>query len=833
METAFDPYHKWLGIPSDRQPPDHYTLLAVQVFEKDPDVIDSAADQRMSHLRKFQTGQYSDLSQKLLNEVANARVCLLNSAKKAEYDRKLHEEHDPQLPPRAPIFPDVPFDPREPIVALPYGTRHAKSKAKNLVVPYVVVLSVGGSLLALCVILLCWRTPKTQVIIVWPPAERQGATVTIDGKPVTVPASGPFVVVCEPGQHDFVASRNGFQDSQQFHVARGQTVTIFVKRPPPTEPPKPIARVIIDWPPAKRQGATMTVDGTPVIVPASDPFVVTCEPGQHNLVAAREGFHTDHQQFHVVGGETIRIHVELVPKPPPLESSLVLNWPSSHRQGVTVSVDGNRVDDFPETGALKLACTAGTHTVRAEWPASLLEWEIPVRTREEVEVPAPMLLELDWPVGERSEARLWIGGKTYDFPIRDPDTFAIALKSDSETGSIPMRITRRGFETYERDIQIAKDGYKLMHVELPPKPEEGKDSGKDDGSQNGALAATISAVQEDPQPDEKTLMKKLQKEFGGKTVRLSGSIKSASVTPDPNCLCGINFLLSSLKEQSGGKAEIIVRTGLKTSIARDLKSELSKVKAGDLIFFEGKLTSEVINCRTCDGTGNAPCPVNNCMRGFIPCKACKGRGSISVKKTIPRQHISADGKWTFIINETIYVRETCPNCQGRKGDSCNNCSKGLVKCEHKVDLSTWNPFDKDKKDPLSDVIASVSFSHNRRLCFLRLKDISVWVNSGAPPKKIVLKPFRDTVKPPEKTKEPPPDSFYTATKSDEGKLHVVVYHELAGYAQADIPAETVEKEVYVNDDFTKPSFIIRCKDGKITSVTFKKVEIPLQTESKP
>jgi hypothetical protein len=760
MGTAFDPYHKWLGIPPDRQPPDHYTLLAVQVFEKDPDVIDSAADQRMSHLRKFQTGQYSDLSQKLLNEVANARVCLLNAAKKAEYDRKLHEEYDPQLPP-APIFPEVPFDPREPIVVLPYGTRHAKSKAKNLVVPYVVVLSVGGSLLALCVILLCWRTPKTQVIIVWPPAERQGATVTIDGKPVTVPASGPFVVVCEPGRHDFSATGDKFKPYRQsFYVARGQTVTISVERTPPEPPKIPIARVIIDWPPAKRQGATVTVDGTPVIVPASDPFVVRCEPGQHNLVAAREGFYTDHQQFHVVGGQTIRIHVELVPKPPPLESSLVLNWPSSHRQGVKVSVDGKRVDDFPETGALEIACTAGKHTVRAEWPASPLEWEIPVRTHEKVEVPAPMLLELDWPVGERSEAKLLIDGKTYDFPIRDPDTFAIALKSDSETGSIPMRITRRGCETYERDIQIAKDGYKLMRVELPREDpsttgEKENDTEKGDGSQNETLAATISAVQEDPQPDEKTLMKKLKEEFGGKIVRLSGSIKSAHVPPDHRYLCDIDFFLGALKsslvEQSGGKAEIIVRTGLETSIARDLKSELSKVKAGDAIFFEGKFTSEVKNCPICNGTDNARCA--DCRgTGFDPCNACKGRG----RKTVLVETITIiktpQGPDIIMPGVEPELR-TCPNCQGRKGDSCKNCGgKRSVKCEHKVDL-TWNPF--NKKDPLSDAIASVSFSHNRRLCFLRLKDISVWVTSGAPPKKIVLRPFLDTEEPKTTIKPPP------------------------------------------------------------------------------
>ena len=92
MGRAFDPYHKWLGIPPEEQPADYYRLLGIQTFEADPDVIQAAADQRMAHLRNYQTGQRADLSQRLLNEVAAARVGLLNPAKKAAYDKKLREK---------------------------------------------------------------------------------------------------------------------------------------------------------------------------------------------------------------------------------------------------------------------------------------------------------------------------------------------------------------------------------------------------------------------------------------------------------------------------------------------------------------------------------------------------------------------------------------------------------------------------------------------------------------------------------------------------------------------------------------------------------------------
>ena len=70
MSAPFDPYHKWLGIPADEQPPSLYRLLGLRPFESDADVIDTAADQRMSLLKTFQGGKHGPLSQKLLNEVS-------------------------------------------------------------------------------------------------------------------------------------------------------------------------------------------------------------------------------------------------------------------------------------------------------------------------------------------------------------------------------------------------------------------------------------------------------------------------------------------------------------------------------------------------------------------------------------------------------------------------------------------------------------------------------------------------------------------------------------------------------------------------------------------
>jgi hypothetical protein len=85
----FDPYYKWLGIPREEQPPNHYRLLGLSLFESDPDVIDAAANRQMAYLQGCATGTHALLSQRLLNEVAAARLCLINPEKKATYDARL------------------------------------------------------------------------------------------------------------------------------------------------------------------------------------------------------------------------------------------------------------------------------------------------------------------------------------------------------------------------------------------------------------------------------------------------------------------------------------------------------------------------------------------------------------------------------------------------------------------------------------------------------------------------------------------------------------------------------------------------------------------------
>lgn len=92
MADSFDPYHAWLGISPANQPPNHYRLLGIELFEQSGDVIDAAASRQSMMLRDFTSGEHDKLAERLLDEVKVARVNLLNPQEKAKYDQKLRSE---------------------------------------------------------------------------------------------------------------------------------------------------------------------------------------------------------------------------------------------------------------------------------------------------------------------------------------------------------------------------------------------------------------------------------------------------------------------------------------------------------------------------------------------------------------------------------------------------------------------------------------------------------------------------------------------------------------------------------------------------------------------
>jgi len=107
----FDPYHRWLGIRPEDQPPNHYRLLGLSLWESDCEVIRDAADRQMAHVRTYQLGPNSAQSQRVLNELGAATACLLDPQKRADYDAILRHEMDSTQRPPEPPSPSPPLPP--------------------------------------------------------------------------------------------------------------------------------------------------------------------------------------------------------------------------------------------------------------------------------------------------------------------------------------------------------------------------------------------------------------------------------------------------------------------------------------------------------------------------------------------------------------------------------------------------------------------------------------------------------------------------------------------------------------------------------------------------
>ncbi|HQU43043.1 MAG TPA: hypothetical protein PK867_09530 [Pirellulales bacterium] len=110
----FNPYQKWFGVRCEGKP-DHYRLLGLAPFEDDGETICHAAEQRLAYVRGLSLGDYQDIAQRVLNELAAAKVCLLAPEKKAMYDRALRARQSPASAPAT----VTPQPPQPPVAAMP------------------------------------------------------------------------------------------------------------------------------------------------------------------------------------------------------------------------------------------------------------------------------------------------------------------------------------------------------------------------------------------------------------------------------------------------------------------------------------------------------------------------------------------------------------------------------------------------------------------------------------------------------------------------------------------------------------------------------------------
>ncbi|MBC8872572.1 MAG: hypothetical protein H8E44_24320 [Planctomycetes bacterium] len=156
MSDQFDPYHKWLGIAPKDQPPHHYRLLGIDAFEDDRDVIDSAANRVMTYLKELATGDDAAHSQRIMNEVMQARICLLNPKRKTAYDAELRERLSAKQPPpprvsRSSTTPQAPkaASPPSPVAIVATSPMPERHRGMNWL-----MLAVGSGVAVLAVLIL-------------------------------------------------------------------------------------------------------------------------------------------------------------------------------------------------------------------------------------------------------------------------------------------------------------------------------------------------------------------------------------------------------------------------------------------------------------------------------------------------------------------------------------------------------------------------------------------------------------------------------------------------------------------------------------------------------
>src|SRR5579859_5448292 len=85
---------KWLGLPPESWPPDHYTLLGLKTGEEDVGKIEEHAHERLARLRQHQLN-HPDQVTEAMNRLAQAFSCLTDPKAKKAYDAAMRTPGGP------------------------------------------------------------------------------------------------------------------------------------------------------------------------------------------------------------------------------------------------------------------------------------------------------------------------------------------------------------------------------------------------------------------------------------------------------------------------------------------------------------------------------------------------------------------------------------------------------------------------------------------------------------------------------------------------------------------------------------------------------------------
>lgn len=89
MSQGFNAYREWLGVAGQSEIPSYYELLALRPLEPDTAQIEAAYQRQSARLATHLSGAQADIAQRLMGELAEARLTLLTPTAKRAYDAAL------------------------------------------------------------------------------------------------------------------------------------------------------------------------------------------------------------------------------------------------------------------------------------------------------------------------------------------------------------------------------------------------------------------------------------------------------------------------------------------------------------------------------------------------------------------------------------------------------------------------------------------------------------------------------------------------------------------------------------------------------------------------
>ena len=341
----------------------------------------------------FKAASMAILTQRLLNEVAAARVSLLDPKKRAEYDQQLRAKLAAAAPaptaqpagqPAKPPFPlrrvaaQADAEKRDDLLGdssarTPQNSgiksanslqtaakQDAKNRKNSVYIAAAVVLLVAAGI----GFFVLNRKTEGTLVLDWPAADLTEVAIRVDGAPIEIPATGPWEHDFPAGPHHFVAQRPAFKMTADITLAAGERRSLS-----PDWKPKAMLR--LNWPLADRTGAELKIDGRPQIVSQivsqSAPLEFPVEPGRHVVQITRPGSAPFNAALVAVEDQPAMV---VVLTRPPEDARLVFDWPTAQRNGAAMTIDGRTISGLGvEPFELKL--NPGRHKVHITRPGYL------------------------------------------------------------------------------------------------------------------------------------------------------------------------------------------------------------------------------------------------------------------------------------------------------------------------------------------------------------------------------------------------------------------------------------------------------------------------------